>query len=144
MPISSADERPLLETRGLVAGYGDVTVIDGVDVEVRPGRLTAVVGPNGAGKSTLLKALLGLAHVSSGEVLYDGQVITGLALEDLTRRGIGYVPQVRDVFGNLRVLENLEMGGYLLPADRRAQRIEEVLDIFPALRPLLRRYVRTM
>jgi branched-chain amino acid transport system ATP-binding protein len=133
-----------LAARQLVAGYGDIPVIRGVDVEVRAGQLAAVVGPNGAGKSTLLKAILGLARIMGGQVLADGADITGQPLEELARRGIGYVPQVDDVFDSLTVSENLSMGGYLLSRAGRARRMAEVADIFPALRTRLNRYVGTM
>ncbi|HWG60434.1 MAG TPA: ABC transporter ATP-binding protein [Streptosporangiaceae bacterium] len=147
MPTSSADEpspAAALAVCQLVAGYGDVEVIRGVDVAVREGQVAAVVGPNGAGKSTLLKAILGLAKVMGGRVLADGEDITGQPLERLARRGIGYVPQVDDVFDPLKVSENLNMGGYLLSKTERAQRMSEVLEIFPALRTRLNRYVGTM
>jgi ABC-type branched-subunit amino acid transport system ATPase component len=145
--MSSADGAappPALATRQLVAGYGDVPVIRGVDLEVRTGQLVAVVGPNGAGKTTLLKAILGLARIMGGRVLADGGDITGQPLDQLARRGIGYVPQVDDVFDSLRVGENLSMGGYLLGRAARAARMAEVLEVFPALRGRLNRYVGTM
>lgn len=149
MPTSSADPTagsapPVLATRGLVSGYGDVVIIHGVDIEVPTGKLVSVVGPNGAGKSTLLKAILGLTRVQDGHVLLDGADITNRPLEALARLGVGYVPQSDDVFETLRVLENLEMGGYLLDKTTRAERVEEVLEIFPALQPKLRRYLGTM
>ncbi len=140
--MSSAE--PSLATRGLVAGYGDIPVVRGVDIEVRAGELVAVVGPNGAGKSTLLKAILGLAKVIEGQVLADGADITRAPLQKLVRLGIGYVPQTDDVFDPLKVRENLLMGGYLLDKQTRAARMEEVLAIFPALRSRLNRYVGTM
>ena len=146
--MSSADQAsatpPVLATRGLVAGYGDVPVVHGADIEVTSGRVTAVVGPNGAGKSTLLKAILGLARVMHGQVLLDGEDVTGRSLERLARQGVGYVPQVDDVFDTLRVSENLDMGGYLLGKAARAARALEVLEVFPHLRPRLRQYVGTM
>jgi branched-chain amino acid transport system ATP-binding protein len=146
--MSSADQAvpapPVLAARGLVAGYGDVPVIHGVDIEVTRGRVTAVVGPNGAGKSTLLKAILGLARVMDGQVLLDGEDSTGWPLERLARQGVGYVPQVDDVFDTLRVSENLAMGGYLLGKRARDERMQEVLEVFPDLRAKLRRYVGTM
>jgi ABC-type branched-subunit amino acid transport system ATPase component len=129
---------------GLTAGYGDIPVVRDVSVSVRSGQIAALVGPNGAGKSTLLKAILGLARVMSGQVLLDGRDVTGLPLQQLARRGVGYVPQVDDVFGTLRVSENLEMGGYLLPRAERAARAEAVLEVFPHLRPRLHRFVGTM
>jgi ABC-type branched-subunit amino acid transport system ATPase component len=118
--------------------------VRGVDLTVGEGQLVAVVGPNGAGKSTLLKAILGLARVMGGRVLADGRDITGRPLDQLARLGIGYVPQVDDVFDPLKVSENLNMGGYLLGKADRIARIEEVLAIFPALRSKLNRYVGTM
>jgi ABC-type branched-subunit amino acid transport system ATPase component len=144
--MSSADPAapPALQTRQLVAGYGDIPVIRGVDISVRTGELVAVVGPNGAGKSTLLKAILGLAKIMQGEVLADGREITGATLEHLVRLGIGYVPQVDDVFDPLKVSENLSMGGYLMSKADRRRRIEEILGIFPALRSRMNRYVGTM
>jgi branched-chain amino acid transport system ATP-binding protein len=145
--MSSADggpEAPALAVRELVAGYGDIPVVRGVDLEVRTGQLVAVVGPNGAGKSTLLKAILGLVRVMSGQVLADGTDITGRPLDQLARRGIGYVPQVDDVFDSLKVAENLRMGGYLLGKTQRSARMAEVLEIFPALAGKLNRYVATM
>jgi branched-chain amino acid transport system ATP-binding protein len=145
--MSSADagpDAPALAVRDLVAGYGDIPVVRGVDLDVCVGQLVAVVGPNGAGKSTLLKAILGLARVMSGQVLADGTDITGRPLDQLARRGIGYVPQVDDVFDSLKVAENLLMGGYLLGTTQRSARMAEVLEIFPALASKLNRYVGTM
>ncbi|MGH9109748.1 MAG: ABC transporter ATP-binding protein [Acidimicrobiales bacterium] len=131
-------------TEGLVAGYGDIRVIDGVDLEVTSGTMSAVVGPNGAGKSTLLKGILGLARVFAGEVKLNDQPVTNRPLEQLAKAGIAYVPQVDDVFDSLRVRENLEMGGYLLDRTTREERIEEVLEVFPDLKRKLRRFVGSM
>ena len=133
-----------LETVGLSAGYGDVRIVHGVDVEVTSGTMSAVVGPNGAGKSTLLKGILGLTRVFEGEVRLNGEPITGKPLEHLAKAGIAYVPQVDDVFDSLRVRENLEMGGYLLDKATREERIESVLEVFPDLRRKMRRFVGSM
>jgi ABC-type branched-subunit amino acid transport system ATPase component len=143
-PAGAAEPVPALATHQLTAGYGDVPVVRGVDLTVREGQLVAVVGPNGAGKSTLLKAILGLARIMGGRVLADGHDITGRSLDQLVRLGIGYVPQVDDVFDPLKVSENLNMGGYLLGRADRVARMEEVLTIFPPLRSRLNRYVGTM
>jgi branched-chain amino acid transport system ATP-binding protein len=134
MPISSAD-RPeqLLVVEGLVAGYNGAPIVHGVDVSVGPCEIATIVGPNGAGKSTLLKAITGQVDVFGGSVSLDGEPVTGLPGEKLAKRGIGFVPQSKDVFATLTVLENLEMGGYLLPKSQVATRIDEVLGIFPAL-----------
>lgn len=135
---------PALETRELSAGYGDIRIVHDISVSVPEGSLVSVVGPNGAGKSTLLKAILGLVRVFEGQVHLDGNDVTNLPLEQLVREGIGYVPQVDDVFETLRVHENLEMGGYLLDRQTRAERIDEVLEFFPVLKAHLRRFVGTM
>src|SRR5437879_2593633 len=133
-----------LRTRGLSAGYGDARVISEVDLKVSHGQVVAVVGPNGAGKSTLLKAMLGIARVLGGSVALEGRDITGFPLDRLARMGVGYVPQLDDVFDSLRVRENLDMGGYLLDRRRRAERLEVTLEVFPQLRSKLNRYVETL
>jgi ABC-type branched-subunit amino acid transport system ATPase component len=121
------------------AGYGARPVIEGVSVIVRPGEIAAIVGPNGSGKSTLLKSLAGVIPVLSGRVLLDERDITNLAAEDIARIGVGYVPQIDDVFAALTVRENLEMGGYLLPTGQVRARIEHVVTVFPKLGSLLGR-----
>jgi branched-chain amino acid transport system ATP-binding protein len=133
-----------LHTQGLTAGYGDIRVIHDVDIEVASGTMSVVVGPNGAGKSTLLKGILGLTRVFEGDVQLNGQSVTRKPLEQLAKAGIGYVPQVDDVFDTLRVRENLEMGGYLLDKVTRQERIDEVLEVFPDLRRKMRRFVGSM
>jgi ABC-type branched-subunit amino acid transport system ATPase component len=134
VPISSAERpEPSLVVKGLVAGYGGAPIVHGVDVSVGPGEIVSIVGPNGAGKSTLLKAIMGQVDVLDGSVALDGTPVTGFSGEQLARRGIGFVPQAKDVFATLTVVENLEMGGYLVPRKRVGARMDEVLDIFPAL-----------
>jgi ABC-type branched-subunit amino acid transport system ATPase component len=145
----SSDEAPAARARQLVceeivAGYGDAPVIRGISLTATAGRVLCVVGPNGAGKSTLFRALLGLIRVRSGRVLLDGKDVTNSPLEELARNGIGYVPQGDDVFDTLRVTENLDMGGFTLNRSQRQARMDEVLDIFPALRRLTRRYAGTL
>ena len=147
MPTSSGD-RPVggvaLSIQGMTAGYGGPPIVSDVDMNVGAGQVVAVVGPNGAGKSTLLKAILGVAQVHAGRVELDGQDVTGVPLEKLARLGIGYVPQLDDVFEGLRVRENLEMGGYLASRSHKAARMERVLELFPQLKPRLNRYVETL
>jgi ABC-type branched-subunit amino acid transport system ATPase component len=123
----------VLEVRDLVAGYGGAPIVHGVDVSVGAGEVATIVGPNGAGKSTLLKAITGQVEILQGSVALDGDDVTGLRGDRLARRGIGYVPQANDVFRALTVLENLEMGGYLLGRRDVGPRVEQVLDTFPAL-----------
>jgi ABC-type branched-subunit amino acid transport system ATPase component len=123
----------------VTAGYGGDPVIRGISVLARPGEVVSVVGPNGSGKSTLLKALTGVLRVSGGRVLLGDRDITNVQPEDVARAGIGYVPQVDDVFAPLTVRENLEMGGYLLGRREVPARVDRVLDVFPPLRTMLGR-----
>jgi ABC-type branched-subunit amino acid transport system ATPase component len=136
-----APERPepSLRAEGITAGYGGVPVIRHVSIAVGPAEIVAIIGPNGAGKSTLLKSLVGILRVTTGRVVLGEEDVTNRPPEELARRGVGYVPQVNDIFEPLTVQENLEMGGYLLPASRIRARVEEVGAIFPALPPMLKR-----
>lgn len=133
-----------LAIRGITAGYGGPPIVTDLNLDVAKGQVVAVVGPNGAGKSTLLKAILGIARVQAGRVELNGTDVTGLPLEKLARLGIGYVPQVDDVFDGLRVRENLDMGGYLFNRAQRVERMERALTVFPQLRSRLNRYVETL
>jgi ABC-type branched-subunit amino acid transport system ATPase component len=123
----------------VTAGYGAGPVVQGVSVAVAPGEVASIVGPNGSGKSTLLKAIVGVLRASSGTVLAGDADVTNAAPEDIARIGVGYVPQVDDVFTPLTLRENLEMGGYLLPRGDLPGRIEKVLEVFPRLAPMLGR-----
>jgi ABC-type branched-subunit amino acid transport system ATPase component len=143
MLISSAEprhERPCLRVEGVAAGYGNVPVIRDVDVSVGDGEVVVVVGPNGAGKSTLLKTIVGILVPSAGRVWLGEREITGRPTDRIARAGVGYVPQVKDVFEPLTVRENLEMGGYTLKKREVASRIAEVEAIYPALAALRDRY----
>jgi ABC-type branched-subunit amino acid transport system ATPase component len=135
---------PVLEVVGLSAGYGAAPVVDEVDLSLVQGEIVAVLGPNGAGKSTFLKALTGRLRPSAGRVRLDGHDITGMAAHRLARLGVGYVPQVKDVFPTLTVRENLELGGYLLPSGAVSAHVERVVALAPALRPLLDRTVKSL
>lgn len=136
----SAEMRGLpLVAEEITAGYNGSPVVHGISVGVAPGEVVSIVGPNGSGKSTLLKSIVGIVEVMSGRVTLGDTEVTRWAPEDVVRAGVGYVPQVDDVFGPLTVRENLEMGGYLLrPADV-ARRVEHVLELFPQLGRMLRR-----
>ncbi len=128
-----------LVTELLSAGYAGRAVVQELSIRLDPGEVVSVVGPNGSGKSTLLKALVGVVRVLSGKVLLDGQEITNWAPDEAARAGIGYVPQIDDVFAPLTVRENLEMGGYLLPVREVPGRITHVLEVFPQLARMLSR-----
>jgi branched-chain amino acid transport system ATP-binding protein len=124
---------------GVRAGYGAGDIIHDVSVEARAGEVTSIVGPNGSGKSTLLKALAGVIRPSSGTVRVGQRDLTGLPPEEVARAGVGYVPQVDDVFAPLTVRENLQMGGYLLPRGDITARLDRVLAVFPRLGQMLTR-----
>jgi ABC-type branched-subunit amino acid transport system ATPase component len=113
--------------------YGRREALRDVSFEAHPGEVVAVIGPNGAGKSTLLKAVLGILRPSQGTITLAGEQITGLPANKVSRRGVGYVPQVKDVFEPLTVRENLEVGGYTLPRGEVAARVDEVMERYPAL-----------
>jgi ABC-type branched-subunit amino acid transport system ATPase component len=130
---------PVLRAEGITSGYGGVPVVRDVSISLGAGEIVAVIGPNGAGKSTLLKSLVGILKLTGGKILLGADDVTGHAPEDLARRGVGYVPQVQDIFEPLTVKENLEMGGYLLKDSAIPVRVKEVCDVFPALAPMMRR-----
>ncbi len=127
----------LLSIAALVAGYGAVDILNGIDMAVDQGKIAVIVGPNGAGKSTAMKAIFGLAQVRSGTITFAGEDVTRLPADQLVGRGIAYVPQERNVFRSLSVRENLEMGAFLKPGNIAA-RVEKVLALFPPLREKLR------
>jgi branched-chain amino acid transport system ATP-binding protein len=109
-----------------------INILNGVSIHLEPGELVGIIGPNGAGKSTVLKALFGLVPVGSGSVFLRGEDITGRKANVLVSKGIGYVPQINNVFPSLTVLENLEVGCYQSPKSF-PQRRDFVLGIFPRL-----------
>ena len=123
----------LLRAEGLVGGYGGNDILNGVDLSVAGHEIAVIVGPNGAGKSTAMKAIFGLLKLRLGRVRLDEDDITGDPPETLVRRGIAYVPQERNVFPNLTVQENLEMGAFVRRDDWRPV-LEQVFALFPPLR----------
>ncbi|MEU4489576.1 ABC transporter ATP-binding protein [Streptomyces purpurascens] len=131
--MSAEEQAPVLAADDIVAGYvPGVDVLRGCSVEVRPGEVVGVIGPNGAGKSTLVKAVFGLLRVRGGTVRLRGEDVTGRPAHELVRRGVGYVPQLQNVFPTLTVEENLRMGVYLRPKDH-ARRVVAVEELFPVL-----------
>ena len=128
-----------LRASGITAGYGGDPVIRDITVQVAPGQVVSLVGANGSGKSTLLKSLAGVVRPSAGTVIVGERDLTGRPPEEVARAGVGYVPQVDDVFVPLTVRENLEMGGYLLRPSQVRARIETVVTVFPRLGTMLTR-----
>jgi neutral amino acid transport system ATP-binding protein len=124
---------PLLRIINLTAGYGAADILYGVNFEVMPGEIIAIVGPNGAGKSTVLNAVMGLITIRSGDIRFAGKSLVGRRTERMRDLGIAYLPQVGNVFPSLSVYENLVVGMAKGPA--LSQRIGEIIEMFPALRP---------
>ncbi|WP_254821441.1 ABC transporter ATP-binding protein [Haloglomus halophilum] len=122
----------LLEVRDLDAGYGDLKILENVDLDVADGEYVTIVGPNGAGKSTLMKSVFGLTDYMGGTIQFDGKEIAGMRPDDIIHEGLGYVPQNENIFGTLTVRENLEMGAYILD-EVPEERIEAVYGYFPIL-----------
>ena len=134
---------------GLSARYGPVHALRDVSLDVRAGELVALIGANGAGKSTLLRTIAGLLAPTAGRVAVDGRDVTGQAPEALLRAGVALVPERRRIFGDLTVLDNLELGGYALPrgrdfVSRLAAGVEAAYDRFPVLRQRSRQLAGTL
>jgi branched-chain amino acid transport system ATP-binding protein len=124
----------LLNVQGLKSGYGVVEVLRGVDLQVMPGELVALLGSNGAGKTTLNLTLSGLVAARGGQVGFDGQDITGLHSRQVVKHGLIQVPEGRKVFPNLSVHENLELGAFTRGRERKLQNLDKVYEIFPRLK----------
>jgi len=122
----------LLTVSGVVSGYGETDILTGVSITVQPGEVVAIIGPNGSGKSTLMKTIFGLLRPRRGEIVFRGESIVGLAPDQITRRGICYMPQSDNVFPSLTTHENLEMGAFIRE-DGFSSRLEEVYSLFPDL-----------
>jgi len=133
----------VLEVTAVRGGYGDVEVLKGIDFTVAD-EVFGVLGANGAGKTTLLATVAGLLPVTSGTVTLDGEQLTGLPPWVSAARGLAYVPQERGVFGDLTVLENLNVGGMVSRERSRQDRVDEVFDTFPALANVRNQPARTL
>ena len=118
--------------KNLTGGYGGVNIIEECCFEVNKGEIVSILGPNGAGKSTAMKAMLGILDLKYGEVILDGQDITRLKTQDRIKAGISFVPQTNNIFTELTVKENLEMGAFLNDGDI-SSRISEMYDLFPII-----------
>ena len=133
--ISSADA--CIEFDDVVSGYKDFMILNNLSFKARRGAITLLIGPNGAGKSTVLKTLFGLLKPRQGKVLLNGENINGASQKDLLAKGIAFVPQGRNLFGQLTVYENLELGGITLGMKTTHERIPEVLEFFPRVKERL-------
>jgi branched-chain amino acid transport system ATP-binding protein len=120
-------------------GYGRLKIVNCASLQVGQGEIVVLIGPNGAGKSTLVKGINGQLPLVEGKLTLNGADLARISAQARIRHGVGYVPQLRDVFPTLSVWENLEMGGYILPKASVKDRIEKVLEIFPVLAPMRHR-----
>ncbi|UCH17600.1 MAG: ABC transporter ATP-binding protein [Burkholderiales bacterium] len=134
-----------IEFDDVVAGYGDLMILNNLSLQARHGRITLLIGPNGAGKSTVLKTLFGLLKVRHGRVRLEGRDITGSTPKQLLLdHGVAFVPQGRNLFGQLTVWENLELGGITLGMKTTRERIPEVLERFPRVKERLHNAASTL
>lgn len=120
-----------IEFKDVVAGYKDFMILNNLSFKAKRGTITLLLGPNGAGKSTVLKALFGLLKPRQGDILLDGVSVAGASQKQLLAQGIAFVPQGRNLFGQLSVFENLELGGITLGMKTTQERIPEVFEFFP-------------
>jgi len=130
---------PLLAIRGLRAAYGKIEALKGVDLDIQPGEIVALIGANGAGKSTLMMSIFGRPRARAGHITFDGRDITGLATHEIARLRIAQSPEGRRIFPRMTVAENLQMGADATPGSDavRAASLERVLTLFPRLQERL-------
>ena len=123
-----------IEFDNVVAGYKDFMILNNLSFKAETGTVTLLIGPNGAGKSTVLRTLFGLLKPRQGSILLNDQEVAGTSPRDLLAKGIAFVPQGRNLFGQLSVLENLELGGITIGMEETRKRIPEILDRFPRIK----------
>jgi branched-chain amino acid transport system ATP-binding protein len=143
LPVASS---LILELQGLCAGYGEIQVLWGIDLDVRRGEITALIGSNGAGKTTLMRALSGLIPITAGNYFSEGRDLTGDTAAEILAHGIVHVPEGRRLFGAMSVEENLLMGAYLRKASRAEinRDLDQVYATFPKLRERRRQAAATL
>lgn len=130
---TSPHSASLAQVRGLVVRYGGITAVKGIDLDIGTGEAVAIVGPNGAGKTSLLSAITGIVRPISGTIHIAGMPLAGLALSDVVRQGVALVPEGRNIFGSLTVLENLRLGATPRRDSEIASDMERVFADFPIL-----------
>ena len=134
----------ILDVQNLVGGYGKMTILNGTSFAVPAGAITTVIGPNGAGKSTVFKAIFGLLKLREGKIVCRDRDITGLSPRALLNAGICYVPQGRNIFPELSVRHNIELGAVVADVPDLPARIEAALEKFPALREKAKQQASTL
>jgi branched-chain amino acid transport system ATP-binding protein len=141
----SVDGAPVLELRNVSTHYGLIAVLRDVNVEIRPGEIVCLLGGNASGKSTTLKTILGMVTPSQGEVVFEGQQISGLSTTEIVGRGVSMVPENRRLFTRMTVKENLELGSYLrTDKDKVRQDMDRVMELFPRVRERLAQKAGTL
>lgn len=126
------NESQILEVDRLEAGYGNVLIARGISVRLERGEIVTIIGPNGSGKSTLIKSIFGLTKIEGGRIRLNGRDVTNASTSEMVRMGLGYVPQAANIFPNMSVRENVEMGAFSLHGDINA-RLQEMRELFPVL-----------
>jgi ABC-type branched-subunit amino acid transport system ATPase component len=134
----------LIDVDQVFAGYDGTEVLHGVSLTLGEREIVTIIGPNGAGKSTLLKVVMGYLVPHRGDVRFKGETVTRLPPDQRVRKGLAYVPQLENAFRSLTVVENLRMGGYLLPRDQVFERIETLYAEFPVLAERRSQRVQTL
>jgi branched-chain amino acid transport system ATP-binding protein len=126
-----------IEFQGVTAGYKELMILNDLSLSIAAGKITLLIGPNGAGKSTVLKTLFGLLKPRQGKIICNGVDVTGFSQKALLAQGVAFVPQGRNLFGQLTVMQNLELGGITLGMDETRRRLPEVLKLFPRVQQRL-------
>jgi branched-chain amino acid transport system ATP-binding protein len=144
-PSDDGDRRPVLELRNVSTHYGLVAVLRNVNVEIYQGEMVCLLGGNASGKTTTLKTVLGYVRPSEGEVVLDGEVVSGLPTNEIVARGISMVPENRRLFGNMTVSENLDLGAYQRKdRGKISEDREHILETFPRIRERLKQKAGTL
>jgi branched-chain amino acid transport system ATP-binding protein len=135
----------MLCIKELYSGFGGSPIIRGIDIEVKPGEIVAIIGPNGSGKSTVLKSIFNLCEIYSGKIIWKNKDITKLKTYNKISEGISYVPQGKQIFKDLTVHENLEIGAFIMPDKLLVkQKIEDVYEKFPFLKRKEKKHADTL
>ena len=134
----------LLELKNVSSGYGKMNILEDVNIEVEEGRISTILGPNGAGKTTLLNTIFGIANTFKGNILFNGKEITGLTANRIASIGISYSPQVRNVFPNFTIEENLILGAYLRKDGDVKKDMEHMFELFPEIERRRKNMAKTL
>jgi branched-chain amino acid transport system ATP-binding protein len=132
--VSSGSAEPLLRVRGVKTFYGKIIALRGVDLDVHPGKIVALIGANGAGKSTLMMSICGNPRAREGSITFDGEDITNLPTHEIMARSISQAPEGRRIFPRMTVMENLQMGAAITKFATFSEDLERVFGLFPILR----------